>query len=64
MALPNDDLKWQKTKDYNVGFDLNIFNRLTVRYDYYIQRTSDQLLSLTIPPSMGFTSYRENLGSN
>ena len=63
IALPNDDLKWQKTKDYNVGFDLNIFNRLTVRYDYYIQRTSDQLLSLTIPPSMGFTSYRENLGS-
>lgn len=62
-ALPNDDLKWQKTKDYNIGFDLNIFNRLTVRYDYYVQRTSDQLLSLTIPPSMGFTSYRENLGS-
>lgn len=63
MALPNDDLKWQKTKDYNVGFDLNLFNRLTIRYDYYVQQTSDQLLSLTIPPSMGFLSYKENLGS-
>lgn len=63
MALPNDDLKWQRTKDYNAGFDLNVFGRLTVRYDYYVQNTEDQLLSLTIPPSMGFTSYMENLGS-
>lgn len=62
-ALPNDDLKWQKTRDWNVGFDLNILGRFTLRYDYYVQRTTDQLLSLTIPPSMGFTSYKENLGS-
>ena len=34
-----------------------------MRFDYYVQNTEDQLLSLTIPPSMGFTSYMENLGS-
>lgn len=62
-ALPNDDLKWQKTRDWNAGFDLNILGRFTLRYDYYVQKTTDQLLSLTIPPSMGFTSYKENLGS-
>ena len=63
MGLPNDDLKWQKTRDYNVGFDLNLFSRFTARLDYYVQNTEDQLLDLTIPPSMGFTSYKENLGS-
>ncbi|MDD6507682.1 MAG: SusC/RagA family TonB-linked outer membrane protein [Prevotellaceae bacterium] len=63
MALPNDELKWQKTKDYNAGFDMILFNRVNMRFDWYIQRTDDQLLSLTIPPSMGFTSYKENLGS-
>lgn len=62
-GLPNNDLKWQKTKDYNAGFDLNLLGRLTVRFDYYVMNTEDQLLDLTIPPSMGFTSYRENLGS-
>lgn len=63
LALPNDNLKWQKTKDYNVGVDINLFSRLSIRYDYYVQNTEDQLLSLTIPPSMGFLSYMENLGS-
>ena len=32
-------------------------------YDYYVQQTKDQLLALTVPPSMGFTSYMENIGS-
>ena len=63
MALPNDELKWQKTKDYNIGFDLNLWGRLMIVYDYYVQQTKDQLLALTIPPSMGFTSYMENIGS-
>ena len=63
MALPNDDLKWQKTRDYNIGFDLNLWGRLMIVYDYYVQQTKDQLLALTIPPSMGFTSYMENIGS-
>lgn len=63
LALPNDNLKWQKSQDYNVGFDLNLFARLSMRYDYYVQNTKDQVLALTIPPSMGFTNYMENLGS-
>lgn len=63
MTLPNDNLKWQKTQDYNIGVDINLFSRLSIRYDYYIQKTEDQLLALTIPPSMGFLSYMENLGS-
>lgn len=63
LSLPNDELKWQKTMDYNVGFDLNMWGRLSARFDYYLQKTEDQLLDLTIPPSMGFTTYKENLGS-
>ncbi|MBA6152044.1 SusC/RagA family TonB-linked outer membrane protein [Gelidibacter gilvus] len=61
--LPNDDLRWQKTMDYNVGFDANLWGRLSISFDYYIQKTKDQLLDLTIPPSMGFLTYKENLGS-
>lgn len=63
LGLPNTDLKWQKTRDLNIGTDINLFGRIFMRYDYYIQNTSDQLLDLTIPPSMGFNSYKENLGS-
>lgn len=63
LGLPNDNLKWQRTMDYNIGVDLNLGGRLSIRYDCYIQNTKDQLLDLTIPPSMGFTTYKENLGS-
>ena len=63
LGLPNDRLKWQKTQDWNAGFDMVLFNKLTLRFDYYVTNTKDQLLDITIPPSMGFTSYRENLGS-
>ena len=63
LGLPNDRLKWQKTQDWNAGFDMILFNKLTLRFDYYVTNTKDQLLDITIPPSMGFTSYRENLGS-
>ena len=63
LGLPNDELKWQKTREYNVGMDLNLWCRFSGRLDYYVQNTEDQLLDFTIPPSMGFTSYKENLGS-
>lgn len=63
LGLPNDELKWQKTREYNVGFDMNLWGRLAARFDYYVENTEDQLLDLTLPPSMGFSSYRENLGS-
>lgn len=63
LGLPNDDLKWQKTQEYNAGFDMNLWGRLSARLDYYAENTKDQLLDLTIPPSMGFSSYKENLGS-
>jgi TonB-linked outer membrane protein, SusC/RagA family/TonB-dependent outer membrane receptor, SusC/RagA subfamily, signature region len=62
-GLPNNDLRWQKTQDYNLGVDLNFLGKISVRFDYYTQNTKDQLLDLTIPPSMGFTSYKENIGS-
>lgn len=63
LGLPNNDLKWQKTQDFNLGFDMNLFDKLIVRYDYYVQNTKDQLLDLTVPPSMGFMTYKENLGN-
>ena len=63
LGLPNDNLKWQRTQDYNIGCDLNLLGHFNLRCDYYIQETKDQLLDMTIPPSMGFVTYKENLGS-
>ena len=62
LGLPNSALKWQRNMDYNIGMDLALKRFLTLRAEYYIQRTDDLLSDISIPLSMGFTSYKNNLG--
>ena len=62
IAMPNLNLKWQKVYDNNWGIDFALGNFLTGRVDYYIQNTSNLLTDITLPPSNGFTTYRENMG--
>jgi len=62
-ALANDNLKWQETMDYNVGVDAKLFNRLNLRFDYFLSNTNSLLIDFTLPSSTGFYSYKQNLGS-
>lgn len=41
---PNPDLRWEKNTEYNVGFDIGLWDsRLTVSVDYYYRKTTDLL---------------------
>ncbi|BAV07298.1 TonB-linked outer membrane protein, SusC/RagA family [Filimonas lacunae] len=62
-ALANDNLKWQEAKEYNAGVDMKLFNRLNIRFDYYLKNTNNLLIDFTLPTSTGFGSYKENLGT-
>ncbi len=62
VGIPNNDLKWQRNLDYNFGADLTLKRFLSLRADYYIQRTDNLLSSISLPSSTGFSSYTENLG--
>lgn len=62
MGLPNPDLSWQRTTDKNIGFDLGLFNKLEVKFDYYNKITNNMLTPITVVTSTGFTTYQENLG--
>ena len=61
-ALANEDLKWQQKFDANIGFDMDLWGRLKLRFDYYRAVTKDFLTDINIPPSLGFTTYKANLG--
>lgn len=62
--LPNPDLEWEKTKQFDIGLDLELFNRgLIVNLDYYYKLTEDLLLDRPIPAHTGFGSVRDNIGS-
>lgn len=62
MSLANDRLQWQQTRDINIGTDINLFKRLNLKVDWYLSTTDNLLIDFTLPPSTGFSSYKENLG--
>ena len=61
-GLANTGLKWQQTYDVNYGVDVTLWNRLNVKFDYYRSTTDNLLTDITTPPSLGFESYKDNLG--
>ena len=61
--LPNPDLKWESTTQFDIGFNLSMFsNKLTFEFDFYNKQTKDLLLYRPVPPSSGFGSYISNIG--
>lgn len=62
-VLPNKDIKWEKTDQFDIGIDLTLFrDRVNVVADYYYKLTSDLLLNVPIPRQGGFTSSLINVG--
>ena len=63
MALGNEKLGWQRTLQQNYGLDIDLWNeRINITGNYYIKLSKDVLTSVTLPPSLGFDSYMDNLG--
>jgi len=62
MALANNNLSWQEVIERNIGIDATLFRTINIRFDYYMNTTNNLLIDLTLPPSVGFPSFVENLG--
>ena len=53
----NPDLKWETTKQKNIGVDLGVLdNKLYVSADYFVKNTSDILLPISLPSIVGNVS--------
>ena len=62
-AMGNRNLAWQRTRQQNYGLDLTLWkNRIDISADYYIKTSKDVLTAVTLAPSLGFSSYMDNLG--
>ncbi|MEO0555651.1 MAG: SusC/RagA family TonB-linked outer membrane protein [Bacteroidota bacterium] len=62
--LNNPDLTWETTEQFNLGFDLNMWDaRVRIVFDAYLKTTDDLLQSVRIPASNGFDSYIDNFGT-
>lgn len=63
LQLSNPDLRWEKTKQANIGLDAAFLDgRLSVELNVYSKKTSDVLLQLPVPSNTGYSTYYSNAG--
>jgi TonB-linked SusC/RagA family outer membrane protein len=49
----NPDLKWETTRQLNIGFDLQLFNSFDITANYFIKNTNDLLFSPNVSALIG-----------
>ena len=62
-AYGNKNLKWQKTEKLSAGVDFILLdNRLSGYLNFYKETSKSVLTDVSVAPSLGFASYKDNLG--
>ena len=60
----NPDLKWETTYQFNIGYDLQMFNgKINLVVDAYRKKTTDLLLNADLPFTTGLSSVFKNIGA-
>lgn len=61
--LPNKNLTWEKTGEFNVGLDFSfVKGRITGNVDVYDRKIDNILLSRLLPAPSGWESITDNIG--
>lgn len=62
--IANPDLKWENTRQVDIGIDFGILNnRINGEIDYYVKNTTDLLLEVSVPGTTGFARQFRNIGA-
>lgn len=62
LQLASPDLTWESKHEQDLGFDLGLFERLSITIDLYHNITKNLLLQVSQPLSVGFETRWENSG--
>lgn len=62
-SLATPDIKWEKTNQFDIGFDLSLWDgRIDMSFDYFNKQTSDALLTTSLADYQGGNTYLINAG--
>lgn len=61
--LGNEELKWEKNANLNIGFEARLLDRVSLSAEWYNRKTTDMLMEFPLPSSSGFDYYNANVGS-
>lgn len=59
----NNSLGWEKSNNFNVGFEWNMYDRVQLDVEYFNKYTSSLLFSRPASIVTGFSSYTANIGN-
>ncbi|MCW3091689.1 MAG: TonB-dependent receptor plug [Ferruginibacter sp.] len=63
LNLANKSLKWERSKELNLGLDFGFFNnRIAASVEVYKRKTVDLILNQKIPTATGFNQVIANVG--
>jgi len=61
-AKGTKDITWETNANFNIGTEFSLFKRITGSLEYYNRKTTDMLFSFSVAPSLGYSSYFDNIG--
>jgi len=56
------DITWETNSNFNTGLEFTIFKKLTGSLEWYYRKTTDMLYAFSVAPSLGYSSYYDNVG--
>ena len=63
MSLENKTVSWEKSQNFNAGFETILFNhRMQLSVEFYNRLTKNMLLERPMALSTGFTGFMDNVG--
>ena len=63
-TISNKNLGWEKTFQVDAGLDVGLYkDRLNITADYYYKKTTDLLLTRTVPGTSGLSDFYSGQGS-
>ena len=62
VSISNQELTWEVSKKFDIGFDFSLWHRLHFTFDFYNEITSDALFQLPLSMTTGMTETYKNIG--
>lgn len=64
LNIQQSELRPERKIEYDYGFDLELFKKVNLHFNYYISTRKDQYATVKLPASSGYTEYGINMGSS
>lgn len=64
VSISNQELTWEVSKKFDVGFDFSLWHRLHFTFDYYNEITSDALFQVPLSMTTGMSETYKNIGKS